>query len=163
MRVAIIYYSRTGRTRLVAHYIRDLLITSKHQVDLYELKCVKEYGNNFLRMLTDVLLGRTVEFSGVEGYDPKNYDLLIVGTPIWVGRISPPLKSFLIKYRDIIKTDTACYTTSNFRENYSESLRSFMEGLGYKVRANASITNVEKDKPLINEFVSTISGRGLST
>lgn len=163
MRAAIIYYSRTGRTRLIAHYIRDLLTTSKHQVDLYELRCVREYGNNFLRMLIDVLLGRTVEFSGTEGYDPKNYDLLIVGTPIWVGRISPPLKSFLIKYRDVVKTDTACYTTSNFRRDYSENLKRFMERLDYKVRAHVSITDLEKDKHLINNFVSTISSRALST
>lgn len=163
MRVAIVYYTQTGRTRLVAHYIKDLLIASKHQVDLYELRCVREYGNNFPRMLIDVLLGRTVEFSGVEGYDPKNYDLLIVGTPIWVGRISPPLKSFLIKYRDVVKTNSACYTTSNFRKGYSENLRRFMEELGYKVCANVSIINVEKDKHLIDKFVSIISGGGLNT
>ncbi len=155
MRVGLIYYSRSGRTRDVANYVKDSLIRYGLHVDLYELKC-ERYRYNFLLILIDTLLGRIIKFSGVEQLNPASYELLIVGTPIWVGRVAPPMRSFLIKYKDVIKTDTACYTTSNLRKGYSKKLRRFMEGLNYNVSADVSIVDLQADKNLLDGFISDI-------
>ncbi len=159
VRVAIIYYSNTGRTASVAQYIKDSLTQLGHQVDMYRLRCVREYGRNFLRMVLDVFLDRAVSFSGTEGFNPDNYELVVVGTPIWANRITPPIKSFLIRYSGLIKADTACYTSSKYRKEYSKKLREFMEELGYKVKADVGITDLQAEEDLLKKFIAEVTSK----
>lgn len=156
-RIAIIYYSHSGRTKEVAYRIRDLMNSLNITADIFEVKCVKEYGNNYLRMSLDALFGRIIEYRGLEGFDPSKYDLIVVGTPIWAGSITPPIRSFLIKSKGLMRTPIACFITSKRRKNYSAKFSRFLKSLGYDVISDISIVDLGVNMEDLVKFVEALS------
>lgn len=61
MKVAVVYYSKTGRTRQVALYIGEKLGELGVQADAYEDRQIREYLRRFLhlnpRLIYDTLSG----------------------------------------------------------------------------------------------------------
>jgi len=81
MNTLVVFYSRTGRTRKVAETIAAGL-----GADMEELReATDRIGlRGYLRSLFDAL-----------GRDPSRYDLVVVGTPVWVASVSAPVRAFL--------------------------------------------------------------------
>ncbi len=160
MRVAIIYYSKTGRTRSVAMQIKKKLVESGAIVDIYELRHVREYSRWLLhfnpRVIYDTLSGRSVEFSGIKGFNPEVYDIVIIGSPIWFGTVTPAIKSFIRTFKGKISKPVACFTTANIRSDYSLKFKEVLESMGYRVVLHETITDPEIEGELINEFVKGI-------
>ncbi|MDH7556696.1 MAG: flavodoxin family protein [Candidatus Methanosuratincola sp.] len=93
MRLLVVYYSRTGNTRKVAEKIASLLGCDFDEiVDLKNRK--GPFGflgagySAFARKLTEIR---------APDKDPSAYDLLVVGTPIWAGNITPAVRTYLTK------------------------------------------------------------------
>ena len=99
MKGLVIYYSRTGTTKRVANEIAKVL-----NFDTEEIIDIK----NRKGMLGYILAGRDgtfkrkTEITKVK-YDPSFYDLVIIGTPIWVS-VSPAIRTYLTNYGNKIKT-----------------------------------------------------------
>ncbi|MBC5592847.1 NAD(P)H-dependent oxidoreductase [Bacteroides sp. NSJ-21] len=95
-RTLIVYFSWSGNTRTVANIIHELTSSDIMEIeseepypDVYNevvARFQNERDNNILPALR----------TQVENMDA--YDTLIVGTPIWGGLLSPPVKSFLAGY-----------------------------------------------------------------
>ncbi len=160
MKAAIVYYSKTGRTRQVALYIERKLAESGIQTNTYEIRQVREYSKWLLylnpRVIYDTLSGRLVEIRELTGFNPEDFDVLILGTPIWIGRITPAMRSFIRQYRDKVTKPTACFTTSGLRRNYALKFKEILESLGYKVIAYVSISNFNRDRSTIDYFVNKV-------
>jgi menaquinone-dependent protoporphyrinogen IX oxidase len=160
LRIALIYYSRTGTTKEVSKYVEARLKEHKLNVDTYELRLVREYSRPLhlnLRLITDVLLSRSVSYVGDEGFNPEAYDLVVIGTPIWVGSITPPIRSFIRRYRGMIKAPIICFTTSLMGRDYSRKFKNELEGLGYKVIINYSLVDgISRSKETIELIVRGI-------
>lgn len=156
-KVAIVYYSRTGRTKEIAYLIKDLLRGLEIQADVYGLRCVKEYGGNYIRMVIDTLLRRTTDYEIQDGFKSTSYDLTIVGTPIWAGSISPPIRTFIMDNVSSMKNPIACFVTSRRRKNYSIKLRNFLTSLGYNVIADITVVDSKVDSESIVKFVKEIA------
>jgi len=160
MRVAIIYYSKTGRTRAVAMRIKKKLEESGVVVDTYELRHDREYSRRLLhfnpRLIYDTLSGRTVEFSGIKGFNPGAYDVVVIGSPIWFGTVAPAIKSFVRKFKGKIRKPVACFTTANIRSDYSFKFKKVMELMGYRVFLHETITDPDADDELISRFAEGV-------
>ena len=106
MKTLIAWYSNSGTTAVVAERIAALLGA--------ELDSIKE-SNPRPRMVVD---GDKVEASSgamtkagmaavfgigssiVESRrDPSEYDLVVVGTPVWCGSLTPPVRTYLSRHR----------------------------------------------------------------
>jgi flavodoxin len=93
MRTAIVYYSMGGNTAWAAGQL-----ASRLDAELIALTPRRPYpdrgARKFLRGGRAAMLGET---PALEPYcfDAAAYDRVILGTPLWAGRISPPLRSFL--------------------------------------------------------------------
>jgi flavodoxin len=93
MKVKIIYYSQEGNTKLIATQISKLFDS-----DVLELKPIKEYPTKgFLKYFWG---GKSIvakEKPQLEQYDKaiEDYDLIILGSPIWAGTFAPPIRTFL--------------------------------------------------------------------
>lgn len=92
MRVKVIFYSLDGNTRLIANQIAKNL-----NGEIIELKPKKHYAQNgFKKYLwggTSVLMK---EKPDLEPYDNNlDYDLIVIGTPVWAGTFSPAIRTFL--------------------------------------------------------------------
>lgn len=99
MKVLILYYSRTGRTKKVAEFIKEEL-----KGDIEEIVSLKK-RNGFFGILLSIfesLFKRLTPVKEIEK-DISNYDLVLIGTPIWAGNLSSPIRTFFVKYRDILK------------------------------------------------------------
>ena len=91
MRVLVAYYSRTGNTRFVAKAIAQSL-----EADIEEIKDGKSRMGvfGFLRCGYEAIFKKLIDIE-VSEKNPEEYDLIIVGSPVWAGRLSSPVRTYL--------------------------------------------------------------------
>jgi flavodoxin len=93
MKTLLVYYSWTGNTRKLAQKI-----TSKLKCDVEEIYETKKRRGKLNYMIGgfQAVLGMK---SSIEKprKKPSEYDLVIIGTPVWAGRITPALRAYLSK------------------------------------------------------------------
>jgi hypothetical protein len=95
-RILIVYYSLSGNTAMVA---RDL--AARLGADMLELhEATNRHGLvGHLRATFDSVCERPAVLAD-HGRFAGEYDLTIVGTPIWAGRITPAARTYLQSIRD---------------------------------------------------------------
>ncbi len=94
MKVLVTYYSRTGNTRRVARRIaRDL------DADVEEIEDATDRSGviGFMRGGKDALFHNTTKMGELEK-TPEEYDLVVVGTPVWAGTMCPAVRSWLQRF-----------------------------------------------------------------
>ena len=91
MKNLVVYYSRSGNTKKVAETMAREL-----KADLQQL--VDKRGRSglfgFLRAGRDAMKKRTTELQPLN-LNPKDYDLILVGTPVWASNPAPAVRAFL--------------------------------------------------------------------
>ena len=92
MKTAIVYYSMHGNVRYVAEKVAKEL-----GADLIELKPVKAYPDKGAMQF--IWGGSAVTFKKKPDLEPytfnaSEYDLVIIGTPVWASNFTPPLRTF---------------------------------------------------------------------
>lgn len=91
MKTLIVYYSRTGTTRKIAQTLADKLNCDQEQI----IDTVQREGAiGYLISGRDATTGRLTKLEDPQ-HDPSNYDLVIVGTPIWSWNVSVPVRTYL--------------------------------------------------------------------
>ncbi len=95
METLVVYYSRTGKTKKLAYEI-----AYKLEGDKTGIKCLKKRKGftGAVKAAWSSFAERKPELKPIEE-EIREYDLIIVGTPIWVGNISSPIRTFLLKNR----------------------------------------------------------------
>lgn len=94
-RILVVYYSRTGNTRTVAGDLVAALGADVDQLDDRRDRC-GVFG--YLRCAREALKKRTIELLP-PAYDPASYDVVVLGTPVWAGNISSPLRSYVAAHK----------------------------------------------------------------
>jgi flavodoxin len=106
MKTLVVYYSRTGNTRGVAEKIAELL-----HADLDEIIDKKNRSGmiGYLSAGKDAMTKANIDI----GYklNPADYDMVVLGTPIWGSTITPALRTYLTAHSGTIKK-TAFFATS---------------------------------------------------
>jgi len=98
MKTLIAFYSRSGTTKRVAQEVAKAL---NADVDEVIDKKSRKGILGFLRAGYDATRGKTTEIEFEK--DPYDYDLVIVGTPIWNSRVTPAIRTYLLWNREKIK------------------------------------------------------------
>ena len=103
-RVLVVYYSRTRRTDRLAHAICNSLEIHGLRCDLEPLRePVGRHGLfGYLRSTIDAALARTCPILPLT-HKLEDYDVVIVGSPIWNSSVSTPVRSFLCANADRLK------------------------------------------------------------
>jgi flavodoxin len=99
MKVLVVFYSRSGRTKKVAEAISDILKCDKEEI--YDTKNRKGILG-FLNAGTDANLRRLTEIKEIKR-NPSLYDLVIIGTPIWSTNISTPVRTYISLHKEDFK------------------------------------------------------------
>ncbi|MEO9874949.1 MAG: hypothetical protein ABJM26_02240 [Anderseniella sp.] len=97
MRTLIIYYSRTGTTATIAKSLANRL-----DADTREISCDR-YAGGILRYLLagyDSVRGNLPEIEMTE-FAAEQYDLVLIGTPIWTSHPALPIRTFLNRKPDL--------------------------------------------------------------
>ena len=89
--VLVVFYSRSGTTRVLAD-----LVAAALDADVEELRDVRERKGalGWLRSSYEATTGRRGAIEP-QRRDPAHYDLVVVGTPVWVSHVSSPVRTWL--------------------------------------------------------------------
>jgi flavodoxin len=107
-KVLVVYYSKTGNTERVAKDVASAL-----HADIEKL-VDKKNRNGFWAFFSsgrDAMNKKKTELGPLEK-DPANYDLVVLGTPVWSKNLTPAIRTYLDMNRDKLK-NTAYIVTSN--------------------------------------------------
>lgn len=98
MKTLIVFYSNTGNTLKLAKVLADKL-----ESETLEIKDRRNRKGliGFLRAGFDAI---TSNVTIIEDFNLKfaDYDLVIIGTPIWAGRLTPAIRTFLIGNSEVL-------------------------------------------------------------
>ncbi len=106
MKALVVYYSRTGKTKIVADElikalqcdVEEIVDTVNRSGPLGWLNSGRQAGSGALTKLEPVKK------------DPSQYDLVIIGTPIWARHVSTPVRTYLTENKEKFK-NLAFYCT----------------------------------------------------
>jgi flavodoxin len=93
MKILVIYYSLTGNTQKIAETIANTLAA-----DIIQIEDKRRRTGTFgmLRAAYQVMFSRPANIS-FPSTDLYRYDLLIIGTPTWMMKLAPPMRSYILK------------------------------------------------------------------
>jgi flavodoxin len=141
MKVLVVYCSRTGNTRFVAQEM-----AGKLKADIEEIKDRTNRRGiiGWWRAAGDATRGKETEIEQTK-YSPSNYDLIILGSPVWNKRIPPAMRTYLNK-NDLSKNKIAFFNTNDSDEN--QNTFSVMRELAKNQNpvAELVVSKVQKDK-----------------
>ena len=105
MKKLVVYYSRTGNTKFVAEKIADQLDAETCEViDKKSRKGKLVFltgGYAALReKLTKIEVNKTI----------ADYDFIVIGSPVWAGKIAPAIRTFLVQ-NDFSDKQVALFVT----------------------------------------------------
>jgi flavodoxin len=93
MKTLIVYYSLSGNTELIATEIAPIL-----HATVLRLKPVKDHqAGKFMTFFWGGMEAKMAKTPALEPYEIKlaDYDLIVLGSPVWAWTIAPPLRSFV--------------------------------------------------------------------
>jgi len=92
MKILVTYYSLDGNTHYLAEGIAECL-----DADLLRLMPVKDIRNNKTKYLFGGRQAVTKKKPDLLPFDknPEEYDMIIIGTPVWASTMTPAVRSFL--------------------------------------------------------------------
>jgi len=162
MKIGIVYYSRTGNTKKVAEILEKKFKEQKADVNLIEIEHVKRPG--FFTAGRSAVKQLELPIKNT-GFDLKNYDFIITGSPTWVGCPSPFIKTFINKAENVKDKNVAIFGTGispiNSREKFKEILENSLKNVGFKTVDNFLPLRMKKGQIIegeqnIDSFVENI-------
>lgn len=106
-KILVVYYSSSGITEKVGGLLAVALEADQEKlVDKKERKGVW----NYLVAAKDAMMKYETEIETPK-YDPADYDLVIIGTPVWAWTMTPAVRTYIAKNKDKLK-NVVFFTTS---------------------------------------------------
>jgi flavodoxin len=151
----VVYYSLTGHTRQIAE-----AIAAAHDADLEIIEDTfnRDTGLGRFRSAIEGLLGLRSSITPPK-HDLIEYDLVVVGTPVWAPRLSSPVRAYLSQQRASLERVAFFCTQSGIGGKWALQNMAKVSGQLPIARMIISVrqlnTPVAEEK--ITQFVSDIS------
>lgn len=137
----VVYYSRTGTARWVAE-----TVAAHVGADVEEVVDLKKRGGalGFLSGGSDARRGKETEISPTQK-SLAEYDLIIFGTPIWAGRPTPAITTY-IKKNSLAGKKVAVFFVQGGKNKSQgvDQMKALLANSDYK--GQLSLVNAMKDK-----------------
>lgn len=149
MKSLVAYYSRSNVTRKLAEDI-----ASKIDADVEEIKPVKDYQGKigFARGGKDALQEKIIDLETLK-YDPQEYDVVYLGTPVWAGRSSNPLISY-IKQNEGKFSDVKFFITAGGLNDFESTFKQLEKYTKKPLKTLALTTKeVKKNEYNLDSFI----------
>lgn len=94
-KILVVYHSRTGATSAVANEIAVAC-----NADIESIRDIRRRfdGKSYLRLAFEAATHSNTLIRRIR-YAPDNYDLVVIGTPIWCWNVSSPIRSYIKSHR----------------------------------------------------------------
>ena len=96
MKALVVFYSKTGITKEIAVHISEEL-----DCDIEEIFDVKSRKGilGYIKSSIESAFRKTPKIKETK-VDPSDYDLVIIGTPVWAGNMASPVRTYLSNNND---------------------------------------------------------------
>lgn len=123
MKVLIVYYSRTGTTRKIAEQIQTAL-----NGDIDEIKDATRRSGiiGWLRSGKDSISKSLTRIEDVDA-NPKDYDIVIIGSPTWNSAASTPIRTYITEYKKSLPQVALFSTGDSDKPKAIEELKSLID------------------------------------
>jgi flavodoxin len=91
----VVYFSRTGYTRRVAEHMARMMGADCEPIR--ERKARRGWLG-YWRSAREAMRGRRIEIEPAT-LQPRNYSMVVLGTPVWAGNVSSPMRAYIAKHR----------------------------------------------------------------
>jgi flavodoxin len=143
LKTVVVYYSRSGNTKMIAE-----LIGAQLGADLEELIDTQRRAGmlGFLRSGRDAVKERTTQLAPLQ-HRLEDYDLIIVGTPVWAGHCTPAVRTFLQSH-DFSGKRVALFCTMSSRgaEEVCAAMRNLLSGTEVIGHLGVAMKRATKDQ-----------------
>ena len=99
MKILVVFYSLTGHTRDVAAAIARQIGAEVERIDDTRNR---EGFLGYVKSTFDQVFGLTPALKPLRT-DPTEYDIVVIGTPIWGSTCCAPIRTFLKRYQAMLK------------------------------------------------------------
>lgn len=152
MKALVVYYSRSGTTKKVADSISTML-----KCDIEEIIDEKNRKGiiGFIKSGRDAMKKSLTTIKPMK-LDPANYDLVIIGTPIWASTFVPAVRAYIENNKDKIKAIGLFFSGG---ETSNNSISQMEELIGKKAKASLGLTTKEvKSESYIEKVKEFVKG-----
>ena len=134
----VVYFSVSGFTKKLAKELSRTLSS-----DIEEIKTLDIYSGFFgyQRALLQAVFNRQPQIKKLK-HNPADYDLVIVGSPVWGGSISGPVRTFLNEHKDNFK-EIAFFLTQGGQYGRSQVIKQMENICGKPEMANFAVSDKE--------------------
>lgn len=157
----IVYYSRSGKTRIAANGLTDKL-----SCETAEIKSIEDRSGFFgiLTCVLDQVLERDAQIEPLKK-DVTGYNPIIIATPIWLGKLSSPARTF-IKQSGLKGKEVYIVLTYNgsLTEEKENALKEGVTSQGINLKELYKVITKEKTDEEIKKDISTqLEKRSIAT
>ena len=90
-KILTVYYSHGTNTEHIAKTLHNIV-----GGDIQKINVIDKYPDSFIKTFSLVQKQLKENYiPKIEDIDVSNYDIIFIGSPIWAGKVSLPMKSFL--------------------------------------------------------------------
>ena len=137
-RVLVVYFSLTGHTKQVAEAIARGMAADVEPIN-------DAAGRTFtpthmIWFAMEAILHQLPDIHEPR-FDPADYDLVVVGTPVWAGRMAPPVRTYVDRYSARFKS-LALFCTEG-GANGEHALKELAELARFEPKAQLIVTEAE--------------------
>ncbi|MBO4770085.1 MAG: NAD(P)H-dependent oxidoreductase [Clostridia bacterium] len=160
MKTIVVFYSLNGNTAFAADRIATTL-----KADLLALETVKPYPKKgFAKFFHG---GKAAVFGDEPELQPFNadlsgYDLILLGTPVWAGTFSPPLRSFCHLAKSCLGDKIIAAFASSSGGSAEKAFKKLENEVGYQFSATLHLVDPlthpnEGNEKRISDFCRALS------
>lgn len=147
MKKIFIYYSLSGNGDTVATYLKEKGIVTRKVIPVKQLP-----SNRILSILSGGFLAFKEYQDKLDNYDSnvKDYDEVIIGSPIWNGRLSCPINTVLNKTN--LKNKKLIFILYSGSGNAPKATKKINS-----LYPNATIINIKEPKNNSKELINSLN------
>jgi flavodoxin len=152
VKALVVYYSRSGNTKKVGD-----CIASEFKCDIEEIVDMESRSGalGWIRSGGEGFLKKTVKIKPAQK-NPAQYDMVVIGTPVWFMTVTSPVRSYIVENKDKLKKVAFFCTRNNTGE---EQMFKEMESIcGKKPEGTLVVTAGELAQGNIVDKVKRFSG-----
>ena len=145
MRTAIVYYSMSGNTAMVARKLAEIL-----SADLIEIKPENAYPNKGMKKFLwggkSALMAETPKLMPYT-FTADPYDQIVFGFPVWAANIAPPIRSFVKEQHSALLNKRISAFACQSGNGGEKALKRLCDCLGRETLDATMILIDPKDRP----------------
>jgi len=155
MKTLVIYFSRTGHTQKIAE-----AIAANYGSDIEKIKEVNDWSgvSRYLAAGRDAMFKRPGSIQSAHK-EPAQYDLIILGTPIWAWNLSPPMRAYIAGHKS--KLNQVAFFCTEGGSGGKRAFRQMADLIGKQPVATLEVTESDlrtgADQEKLNTFYHTIA------